>query len=350
MAQPGFYNTNRFRAYPFITDTVANPIGSAGTIQVLDNNTVVDAGFVMGLYSGYIAGQHTVWLDSVVRSGDIVTFTFACDAPGLYQRPLTFTRDLVTDGQYAVEHVDDVEQAYGYSESSDSPIFEVSNDLLSECPPEPLWSGYLVTGDMMNLAATLTDGEHLTGSISFGVVEPALVQNVSGGYVSSINIANLNRVRVTAPVGCSDVVWDFPNAQDTIYVTARCLRGDVRFVAGYNAALRQEDFNNAVVIGADVGAGAGPVCNNEPKLFPGETPPLGDSDESDGLLEGGPRCNEVIRSINGVGGKFASLLNGLGVNISIEPSMHTVIIDVNMTRLTVCYSDHPFSEVSEILS
>jgi hypothetical protein len=347
MSKPGFYNDNRFRAYPFLKGSVGSPTASTGTVDKLDNDSVVDAGFVMGLGSGYEAAVHSIWLDSVSRSGSVVTFTFKSDAPGLYGKPLVFTRDLNTATQFEVEYVDDIEYPAGFSQVSDNPIFEVSDESSEECPPEPLWSGFLVTGALVNLAATIVSGQTFTRSTdTAGLIEPTLVQSLVSGYISSINLSNQDRTRVDSAAGCSDVSWDFPTGDNLVYVSAKCLRGDVRFKAGYNASIRQEDFNNAVVFGGVAGAGEGTVCNDEPKLFPGETPPIGDKN---GLLEGGPRCNEVVRSFNGVGGQFSSLLSGLGVTIQAIPESHTVLIDVNMSRLSVCYDAQPFSEVSEIV-
>jgi hypothetical protein len=342
---PGWFNDNRFRAFPFQVGTVAALVGSPTTIERLDNSTVVDAGFVMGLNSGYIDGEHSVWLDRLDRLGSVLTFTFRSDAPGLYKKPLLFARN-ITDLLYTVQYVDDVEDAYGISEVSDSAVYEVSEgtgDEYADCIPEPLWSGFLVTGYFDNLLAVLTGNGSLTRTIG-GLLEPALVRNTANSYVASLNLVNQDRTRVTAPDGCPPIESPFPVSPTGLYVNARCLQGDVRFIAGYNCALRQEDFNNAIIFGAAVGAGAGQVCNDPPVIFPGEIPPDGSS-----LLEGGSLCNEVIRSINGVGGKFSSLLSGPGVNIQAVPAQSKVIVNVNMSQLAICYEMQTFSEVSEVV-
>ena len=66
------------------------------------------------------------------------------------------------------------------------------------------------------------------------------------------------------------------------------------------------------------------------------------------LLSGGLQCNEVLRSINGMGGPFFNILAGLGVSIVPEPDLHKVKVDVNMFGLSVCFTSE-FSQFSASL-
>src|ERR1019366_7524789 len=129
---------------------------------------------------------------------------------------------------------------------------------------------------------------------------------------------------------------------DKVYTATTCIRGDVRFYSGFNAAIRQESFNNAIVFTGAVGAGEGEPCTAVP-LFTGEVPPVGSS-----LLEGGPTCDEVVRTVNGVGGQFSFINANQGVTISNVPAEKKITINVNMSQLAICFGAS-FSEVSEAL-
>ena len=54
------------------------------------------------------------------------------------------------------------------------------------------------------------------------------------------------------------------------------------------------------------------------------------------LLEGGPVCKEVARSINGVGGPILYFVGGQGVSIIPDPDRNKVTIDVNLTNMDLC--------------
>lgn len=333
MGRPGWYNDNVNRAFPFVRETVdSKEAADAGYLEALPDSPIADAGFVMGMGSGFVADLHQVYLHEVSRTGTTFTFEFRCDAPGLYLRALTFTRS-VGDEAYLTEHVDDDSAPY----SSESLSVSVSDD----CPRPPLWYGYLVTGDMTALETLLPGDGTLTRRTSTGaIVEPSLIQNDDGMFVTSINLANDDRVRVDAPDGCPDIV--FPFETDLIYVNAECLQGDVRIKPGYNASVQYLVTENVIEIGASVGAGEGEPCE-EIKLFESESPP----DDSQ-LLTGGPLCNELIRSINGIGGRRLDLLVGRGVSLELSPETSTITVNVNMDKLATCYTSDLVSADSQV--
>lgn len=346
MGRPGLYNDNINRAYPFIRETVDNKtLDPAVVIEALPDDIIADAGFMMGLSSGFEAGSHSVYLKEIHRNGSLFYFVFESDAPLLFGHPLVFVRDLA-DEDYTLTYQDEADSpALPSSDSSASVSASDSSASASEdCPPEPLWTGFLVTGRLASLAAILSSGNSLVRSDDGGVIEPALIHNVAGSYVSSFNLANQDRTRVDAPTGCPPIDYGFENGDDVLFVNCRCLRGNVRIKAGYNAFVRQETFDNAIEIGAAVGAGEGEPCESV-LLFEDETPPEGTS-----TPEGSFLCNEVLRAINGVGGKNFNLTAGLGVTISEDVEDNRVIIDVNQNRLAVCLAEEDVSEsVSESL-
>lgn len=89
MARPGFLNENINRSYPFIKDRV----GQIPDCAVADFGSTTLAG------SGYVEGEHEIWLEWIRRLGPTIEFSFRSDAPGLSDQALIFQRD-ISDADY----------------------------------------------------------------------------------------------------------------------------------------------------------------------------------------------------------------------------------------------------------
>ena len=333
MPSPNWLNENRNRAFPFLKESVGveTPSSGAITMRQLPNEWIADVGFTVGVESdfgfvlsggSYVAAAHEIFLQRIYREGGTVYFEFASDAPALYGRTLTFSRSL-TDPMYTVEHVE---------------IDDIDSQSLSDCEPA-LWGGYLVTGDLSTISAHLADGDEVIRGSGDALVEPALILNLTRSYLNDVNLANNDRTRATAALDCDPLIW----AYDTgiIFVHSRCLQGRLYWKPGYNCEIVQDNVANSLTITGAAGRGEGYPCNEIP-LFDEETAPVG---STNGLLSGGPLCNETLRSINGVGGPLLNFLAGTGVSVVSEPSNNKVIVDVNMIGLSTCYND--LSEISE---
>jgi len=306
MASPSWFNENENRAYPFLLTSVALPT----------NRLIVDCGFVTSAKARFENAQHTVVLSAVRRQGSFFYLDFTSDAPELYGIPLTFSRH-VADADFSTEFVDSL--TAGLSASSESGSTSVS----PSCN-EPLWSGFLVTGRIEEFSTLLpTDGE-----LSYtATVEPGLLQNLAETYVSKFGVVNADRTRVTAASDCEGETA----FAELIRVNSACVLGDVIFKPGFNANVRQSTQDNSITLGAAVGDGAGEPCETV-ATYAGETAPSGSS-----LLEGGPRCNETVRSLNGIGGPSLNLIAGRGVTITAVPEENKIIVNVNMSGLALCY-------------
>lgn len=326
MSSPNFYNLNRNRAFPFLKGSVGIDTPAAGpfTMRQLPGEVIVDCGFVMGVEADYQDDIHTVYLYRIRRDGDTFFFEFASDTDSLAGVTLVFTRQLGEE-DYAMEHLDLLEASGGADSQS-----------LAGYAPQA-WSGYLVTGRLSALADRLAPGASVVRGDDDAVVEPALILNLAKSYLGSVSLANQDRTRITAVEGCDELVWENTAAY---FVDAYCITGAIRWQEGYNCRIQQDNEENAIILKAEVGGGEGEPCAEIP-LYSGEGPPLGGLSS---LLTGGYRCNEVLRSINGVGGPLFTLRPGLGVSITPNPGTHRITIDVNMMGLAVCYST---SEVSE---
>lgn len=320
MASAGFFADNRHRSFPFLKGTV-NWRDTPVSLRNLPDDCIVDAGFVMGQASAFRDGTHSVWLARIARQGDTFFFAFASDAPGLYADELVFARNR-DDPLYITE----------YAEAGVIP--ELSQSL--EVCDEPGWWGYLVTGSLEELDALLpTDGTIQRG-VQGATIEPALIQNLTGTYLSSLAIANADRTRVDTAQGCDAISW--PYNTGVLFIQHRCIVGDVILKPGYNLIIRQNTVEGTITLAPSVGAGAGEPCN-EVGLFPGEVPPPGSD-----LLSGGPGCGDVLRSFNGQGGRLFDIKGGLGVIVTSLPEEHKVLIDVNFSGMALCLAPQSESE------
>lgn len=292
MPRPGFYNDNEYRAYPFIYNKPA-------TLPALPTNVILDAGFIMGLDARYDETVHTVWLASITKTGELFEFTFKTNAT---TAPVSFTRH--TNTEWALE-------------DSESAV-----DTTNPCADEPIWSGFIATGPLDKLVAvfnTAAVNNVWTLQPNDYQIEPARIQNLNKAYLRSISVGNYDRVKVP-PCGVTG-----GNDSREIVLNSRCMRGDIRFKEGYNCLITQTDRANEIEVTAAKGAGAGAtsseLCanNGELPLYPGEPLP-----EDSKFYSGGPACNELISTINGMGGPNINLIGGAGINILINNNTITV--------------------------
>lgn len=321
MASPQWYNENRNRSYPFVQETVGlrGPRGGPLPMRQLPPAWIVEARFVMGCESGYDDAQDTVYLRRVWREGSTIFFAFSSQSAALWGHDLIFQREIGGHG-YELSYSDG-----DFPEDSHAPWLQACE--------QPLWSGYLVTWDMANVAYHLADGDEILANPGDAIVEPALIQNLSDGLLGSVNLANDDRTRVTAPAGCDQPSWPYPTG--IIFLAARCLQGDLRWKAGYNCVITQDDSTNSITIAALQGGGEGEPATEVP-LFDSEQAPTGSTNT---LLEGGAQCPETLRAINGVGGPLYAITAGTGVSIIPDPTHNRLVIDVGLQDMVTCFGD-----------
>jgi len=328
MPRPGWYNDNINRSFPFLVGKVGNAYsGTLTSLKNLPDYFIVDCGFTFGDDVEFEAVTDSFYLSRLSRSGGVIEFVFKSDASELSKYPIRFTRTIF-DMEYSVEYVD--------SDSPDSP--ESTSESIPETCRQPFWSGYLVTGDMSLIADALIDGMTIEED-GVAIVEPSLVQNLSGTQLSSLSLANDDRTRATSPCIPEEDQYEWPFAilpEGESYEIKRCITGDVRFKPGYNVSISVDQNTNTILFGVGVGTGEGTPCE-EVKVFPTEVGPLAASTPfSNSLLEGGPLCNELVRSINGMGGPLVQIQGGQGVIIIPDPGENKIIIDVNLNNMDLC--------------
>jgi len=306
MAKPGFYNENINISYPLIF----------GEDAPFPSWLIADFGCIMLPGSGFDADEHTVKLTRVNHFAWMTEFIFTTDAPGLLGQALVFR---ITHGEddYTTLYAESTGLPYDPTDSN-NPGDSSSDSSLCD---DPVWEGWLVVGDVSKIA----NGDDITGAAP---VEPALIQSLEGGYVSSLNLANTERTRATTPEDCRDYCWPF--VPEDVYVRTTCLVGDIRLKTGYNSDLGHDPLSNTLTLHARVGAGEGEPCGDT-KLTDDEAPPTGRT-----TYDGAPRCDEIVRSINGVTKQFFTIGGGSGVTVTPVPSEHKVIIDMGLKDLALC--------------
>ena len=413
--RPGFLNDNANRNFPFLEGTTGfeqpavsnfglypeelfdaqlfptelfppfnvDDVVDTGALRSLPTSAMVDAGFLMGLGSGYVEGEHSVWLTHVARVGTRLDFTFQSDAPGLVDQSITFCRS-ISDEPYATSFYEQDEpietetvsctvfpdellppeifpaalfpcttvfQAPPSSSEcnvfpselmpeeifpselfpcavDDSSSSSESSEVLEVCERPLLWTGFITTGPLDDLVELLDDGQVMTGQLA---IEPGLIRSAISAWLQSANLANGDRTRAETADQCREYCWPFDPG--SVFVQAECLQGRLRFKEGYNCSIRQNDTENSITISAVVGGGIGEPCDEVP-LFDGDSGPTGET-----LLTGGPSCGELIRSINGAGGARLDIIGGVGVSVTALPDDNKLVVDVDMSRLAICNVD-----------
>jgi hypothetical protein len=328
MANTGFLIANEFRDYPFLTriDPLVNNQVPGGAHQLVDlpQDAIVDFGAVMDLEVEYdeVLG-HYIYLHSITRHNVHLYYDFRTTAPGGDQR-LVFVRNTAADPEFTSEWAESVVVA-----SSESSVpFPMSSEPGCNTPK---WRGFLVTGRYADLLDMILDGHTMYFLPGLWQVEPARVQNLANTYVQSFNIATGNRQQATPTDDCNPPIIDLA----FMHTTARCLQGQIEFTEGFNCTIEQDDQNNSLTIGAAVGAGAGRQCEDFP-LYPGEPKPTGSP-----FYTGGPSCRQILKSINGKGGRHLQIRGGRGFKIAVEGD--TLVVNRSLHDFAACFRESSLS-------
>lgn len=328
MATPAWYNDNSFRDYPFITRrvplSVNEDIGSSSsseTLSDLPHSAIVDFGAIMEIDANYDeAAGHSVYLHRITRAGDTFYFYFRTTAQAAANSQIIFTRQL-TDAEFLITWDDAIN-------IEAEPVEQLDCQSLSK------WSGFLVTGDLTQLADIVDDGDTVIYIPELWQIEPARIQSLRDTYLRAINLANNPRSVVTPIDQCVSSDSSSSSSDDTAgdaIIQALCVAGNIKWKPGYNCTIRQDILENAIVIGAGVGNGEGEPCEEIP-LDDTETPPI-DSN----YLSGGPDCADLIRAINGVQGPNVTILGGPGFTVQQSTDDdNTLIVDMPLHDFAIC--------------
>lgn len=315
MANAGFYNVNEYRQYPFIDRPDIREDRRLASEFNLPEQLIVDCQFILGLDSAFDVKTDVVYLAQLDVQADRYIFTFRTSGTGAADQPLVFTR-IKTGGTY---------ESWLYEHQTSLPAADLP------CANEPAWEGFIVTGNLAEAAVPVGSYSFMptAGQDAPFTVEPAAIQSLVRGYLRSISVGNFERTVIPNCVEEGSSSSSGSTGPREVIPQDTCLNGAIQFAAGLNCAITQIDLANTITIGpllgANVNSAAGSeLCENngELPLYLGESPPPGSA-----FLSGGPACDELITTINGVGGP-AVIING-GPGITIETTPHKITLGVS---------------------
>lgn len=333
MANPGFFNANQYRDYPFaprISPLLEEGWSSSASMSAteLPQSCIVDFGAILRPTAAFVTSTDFVYLRSVSRTGTALNITFATsNLPRTYS--ITFTVDTATYREF-------------YTQWQDSDAIAASG-VLAECDNSPAWSAYLVTGDLSAWLEQLNDGETMFFVTGLWQIMRSRLQNLAGTQVQSITIANVPRITTAPAAGCDagSVTATDPQVAKLVY---NCMVGNIKLHEGFNCGMRYDLRDNAIVISASPGAGAGAVCEDFP-TYPEEEKPVGSP-----YYSGGPACSDIVRYINGASATDLKITAGPGFTITADADTpNTLIIERSLDASIIC-ADPALDEYGLLLS
>jgi hypothetical protein len=295
MADRDFYTLTDELAYPFLADG-SRALAPSG---VLPKRGVVDAGFLLGQDSGFVPGQHTVYLYGFrIVSGVNLFLDFRSNAPGLAGYRWLFHADAGT----------------GFG----CPVY-ANAELVAGGPEEPdRGSGFAAFG---NLSEILALGASGTWTLVYPLpVEPALLQSLVNTLAKSVSVANDPR---RCPQTCTSSSSSAAGG-DTAYMFQAGLVGDVKLKEGYNCQILVGTADNSLKLSARRRAGMGEPCEDVRLDEHGFR--RGDECEP---------CARFIRSFNGLVSQTGkvTLVSKEGMVVVPDPVNHRITIKIETNRV-----------------
>lgn len=194
----------------------------------------------------------------------------------------------------------------------------------------PKWRGYLTIGSLTREAVDRGLASCFeNNSLPPLEVEPGRIFVLAGYGRKTLEVWSESRTRVRLDADCVPIEY----ASVAQYIQLATLSADaVRFAGGHQTLVSQSFNGEGLVFQSDVGGGElGPPATELP--FPGEVAPP-DRD----FLDGGLRCNAVVRTVNGAAGPNLRITGGLGVLVEDHANLSRVVVDINGESLSVCPS------------
>lgn len=317
-----FFNANSHRRYPFIfsdnsggttstSSSVSSSASGSAAGVALPDWFIVDFAAVMAMPSGFrhSAGD-SVYLSSIHRVGEIIT--------AIFKTTSMFAED------HWVELVWDVDRDYETVRADAEPAIPPTPH--TACGEPPYWSAFVVFGDREAALNFLLDGQAVTFSPTDYVVEPARVQSQADAFVRTVTIANRSRTTTTPPTGCVGTLID-----PALFISGLCISDVLNFRGGHNCDIRQDLQENGIVFDASIGGGSGTPCGEIPIHVAETSPDFGQ------YLSGGPACDEIVSSLNGVVAENLQIIGGVGFTVyPHETDPHTVVVDFTQDGLSIC--------------
>jgi hypothetical protein len=214
---------------------------------------------------------------------------------------------------------------FGEADFSEARLCYVSRNYLLQ--PRVLLGGELPSGGLDGFAAIgySADFPASLQQVAYQIEPTCVVVSAEPQFRSgSIRFYNARQTAYTPPAGCE-------HTQDTFFVGSdyelACgpYRQTVELMGGHQTRLRQiPDLRQLQIETDGTGGEAGYLC--------GAIPIAGDQSD----LDTAPRCDDVLRQINGVQGPNVSLVGLTGVSIEPHPDLNRVVIDLGTKSMILC--------------
>lgn len=336
MANPGFYNDNQYRDYPFISRITPLSLegwesSSAQAFNELPQSLIVDFGAIIRPAAEFDSATDYVQLQSIQRVSTALLFTFALSSMSSTYA-ITFSIPAISTQEFNTVWEDSIALLVNPADSL-------------ACDESPVWSAYLVTSNTAQLLDILSDGETVFFDAGLWQILPARIQNLIGTQLQALAISNISRTRVTSAIECE--TEDPPETPElpVAHLVATCITGGIAFHEGYNCGIRYDSRANAIVMSASPGIGAGQPCE-EVIGYPGETKPDGSQ-----YYSGGPACTEIVRSINGASAADLRIQAGAGFSVVAASDLqNTLVIERLLNAFIVCTDDTLITDTESSVS
>jgi len=271
----------------------------------MPKDAIVDAGFTVN--AGAVPTAVLTYVDHVNN-----TLTLAFDLENVGRTTFTVPDDVA---EFTTVWSDPVN------------IPSADNTLASQCPSSNRVRGFVVIGNVNSLIAVAANNNSFV-FITGADLEPATVDAIGNRSVASITLCNTERTLspALAQCGVTSYVRTAPyrirNLDGVTYknVSAdfQCITGDVTIRPGYACNVTQSDTAQTLTISASQSAADGLACRDI-ALDSQEAAILASGQSLTGIQ----RCDNVVRSINGVGGPNLVIKgrNGVAVTTTDEPAI-----------------------------
>jgi len=306
MPQTEFERENLGRAYPLVDST-----NHAWIFP-----TLADAAITVRPAAGYTHGRHRINIFAVGQltpsqasllgdAGATYFIAMTCTAVAIRNEVLLFTFD------EGLPRYTEIDARVMLLSQFTGIVFSMSSTAATAASTAAKWEGYIVLGDYTALPVSptlLSPTPHL---------EPARVLNTAEEATQNGKTYVYNKVvtQYQPPDGCAGAAEPAEFETGDYVLAYPPIVGEFRIAGGHSTRVFQNAASRVLTISADgTGGEAGRVCSAVP---PG--PDLDDTDTS-------PRCSEVLRSINGVGGPVIALSALSSVEVGRYPNQHRLII------------------------
>lgn len=306
MPQTEFERENLGRAYPLVDSTNHSWVFP----------TLADASITVRPSARYTHGMHRINIFAVGQlspaqatllnaDGDKYFIAMTCTAVPLRSEVLLFTF-----GENLPRYTE-VDAKVVLLSQFTSVVFGMSNAAVTIATSAAKWEGYIVLGDYSELPVSPT----MLSPTPY--LEPARITNTVEEAAANGKTFVYNKVltQYSPPDGCGGTAESVDFQTGDYVLVDQPIVGEFRISGGHSTRVQQDIDTRVITISADGGGGeAGRICSPI-----GPAPGLDDSDTS-------PRCDEVLRAINGIGGPIINISALNSVEIGRYPTQHRIII------------------------